>query len=105
MSLTEKYTRHDSMRIIKSGFRHITEAQKIKFSVSCTTHGMDWHQDRPCYQASCKANGGKDSQKAKEEIPIHRRMVKNMGIGDFEELANPVDESRRQFRTPFTDNA
>lgn len=92
VSLTEKNTRYDSMRKVHCRVCHITETQKVELCVPCATHSMNRHQDRPGYQTSRQADGAKDSQKAKEEISVHRRMMKDVRISNFEEFPDPVDE-------------
>lgn len=72
---------------------HIAEVEKIKLSVSCTTRGMNGKQNGPCYQAPCEADGTENSEKAKKQIPVHRRMVKDMSIVNLEELSKPIQEA------------
>ena len=72
---------------------HIAEVEYIKLSVPCTTRGMNGKQNGPCYQTPRKGNGTENSEKAKKEIPVHRRMVKDVSIVNLEELPKPVQEA------------
>ena len=72
---------------------HIAEVEKIKLNVSCTTRGMNGKQNGPCYQTPCEADGTKNTEKAKKQIAVHGRMVKDVSIVNPEELPKPIQEA------------
>lgn len=89
------------MRIIPGRIRYIAEAQHVQLGVSATTRGIDGEQNRPCNQACGKASRTHDSQKTQEQIAVDGRVVQNMGVGDFKERPEPVEEARRELGAPF----
>lgn len=99
---TEEHASDDSMSIIPCRVCYIAEAQHIQLGVPPATCGMNRKKNRPCYQTTYEAEGTEYSKEAKKKISIHRRTVKNMGVGDFYELSKPVQKARWQLRTPFT---
>lgn len=72
---------------------HIAKVENIKFSVPCTTRGMNGKQNGPCYQTPREADGTKNTEEAKKQIPVHRRMVKDVSIVNLEELSKPIQEA------------
>lgn len=89
------------MRIIPGRIRYIAEAQHVQLGVSATSCGIDGEQNRPCNQACGKASRTHDSQKTQEQIAVDGRVVQNMGVGNFKERPEPVEEARRELGTPF----
>lgn len=73
----------------------ITHSEKIELYAYSTAGDVEWEQDGPSYQAADKAYGRCDFEISKEKIGVQRLVVQDIGIGDADECANPIEQTTR----------
>lgn len=73
----------------------ITHSEKIELYAYSTTGDIEWEKDGPSYQAADEAYDRCDFEISKKKIGVQRLVVQDVGIGDAEKCANPVEQTTR----------
>lgn len=63
---------------------------------------MYWNENRPNNDAANEACGAKHPEISEKKISIEGRVMKNVGVGDLEEVPEPVEKPRWKLGAPFT---
>lgn len=99
---TKEYPADKNMDVVPVRVGDIAEAQGVELLVAGTTAGVQRQQYRPGDDAPDQAHDRHHPQEPQEEVTVQRGMAQDMAVGQLEEGPEPVDETARKLRAPFT---
>lgn len=79
----------------------VTNGQEVKLCKTIAASAVYWEENWPDDAAANEANISQDLEIAEEKVGIKRAIVEDVGVWDLEEGYDPVEETRRQFRSGF----